>query len=363
MEEIYKQLAKKLDMVPAGFPATESGLELEILSWIFTPDEAAVALELMFEPETVETISKRLKKPVEETEAILEKMRENEQIMCFNIAGAPSYLLPPYYPGIHDCQNFRKDKTIEELQKYALLFDEYYPLLIKTAGYYKPALTRVVPVSTSVEPGLKIHRLDDVHRMMGGAKSIHLMDCVCRKEKAVIGKACNHSLEVCMMLSSQENIFSKWPHGRDISLEEAMKVIDQTEKEGLVHTTYNADDSGNTFLCACCPCCSIFLSGLVKFKAPYILTQSSFVSRIDKELCRQGGKCGICANERCPMDAVTEEENGYRVIPERCIGCGVCLSVCPTEAIALIPRPKDEMEEIPPTLQDWAMRRAAERWK
>jgi len=31
MTDVYKQLAKKLDKIPNGFPATESGVELKIL--------------------------------------------------------------------------------------------------------------------------------------------------------------------------------------------------------------------------------------------------------------------------------------------------------------------------------------------
>ena len=359
MDNVYRELVKKLDSIPQGFPSTEDGLELKILRWIYTPEEAAIALELPFAPETAEAISKRLNKTPQETATILEKMAEKEEIMRFNVAGTLAYALPPFYPGITDSQAFRKDKTIEQLQEYAKLFIDYFPTIASTAGSCKPSLTKVVPVSTAVEAELKIHRLDDVRRIINEAKSIHLMECVCRKEKSYIGRACNHSLEVCMMISDQENIYSKWPHGRDISKEEALEVMEKAEKEGLVHTTYNANDSGGTFLCACCRCCSIFLSALVKYKAPYILTQSRFVARIDDKLCKQSG---ICAKERCPMGAIVKEAGTYRVQPQRCIGCGVCLSTCPTGAIALVPRPEAEQEPIPENLQQWGEKRAAQRW-
>ena len=35
MTDVYEQLAKKLDKIPNGFPATESGVELKILRKIF----------------------------------------------------------------------------------------------------------------------------------------------------------------------------------------------------------------------------------------------------------------------------------------------------------------------------------------
>ena len=359
MKDVYRELAKKLDAFPQGFPSTEDGLEEKILRWIFTPEEAAIALELPVQPEMADAISKRLDKTPQETEAILDKMTQNGQIMRFNIAGASAYVFPPYYPGIHDCQFFRNDKTIEQLQQYEMLFVDYFPSVLAITGASKPSLVKVIPVSAAIEPEHSINRLDDACRMIEGAKSIHLMECVCRKEKALIGRGCNHLLETCMMLSDQENFFSKWPHGRDILKEEALDVLIEAEKDGLVHCTYNADESGLTAICACCPCCSIFLSALVKYKAPYIVTCSRFVAKIDHALCNQ---CGICAKERCPMGAIVEEGETYHLQHERCIGCGVCLSTCPTGAISLVPRPDAELEPIPANMQEWGEKRAAQRW-
>ena len=39
-DEVYSRVAKALDALPEGFPATESGVEIRILKKIFTPEEA-----------------------------------------------------------------------------------------------------------------------------------------------------------------------------------------------------------------------------------------------------------------------------------------------------------------------------------
>ena len=51
-EDVYRRLAKRLDAIPNGFPATESGVELKLLAKIYTPDEAALTsqLKLLCEP-------------------------------------------------------------------------------------------------------------------------------------------------------------------------------------------------------------------------------------------------------------------------------------------------------------------------
>jgi NAD-dependent dihydropyrimidine dehydrogenase PreA subunit len=359
MKDVYEQLAEKLNSFPHGFPSCEDRLDLKLLHWVFSPEEVEVALKLSGEPETLDVIASKLEKPVKDVEAILGVMIAKGQIFCFNAGGTFLYVLPPYFPGIHEGQVVREDKTVEQRQEYAGVYNEYYPLLLGVLGQYGPALTRVVPVSTAIEPGLKIHRLDDARRMIEEAKSIMLIDCICRKEKALLGKACSHSLDVCLMFSDQENMLTEIPLGRIVTQDEALDAVLRAEKEGLVHTTYNADESGVTCLCACCPCCSGFLSGLAKFKSPYIVAHSRFVAQIDPDKCSQ---CGTCAEERCPMNAVVQGET-YQVSLDRCIGCGVCKSTCPTGAIELIERPGAEEETPPSDLREWAVQRSDRRWK
>jgi hypothetical protein len=51
-EDIYRRLAQRLDAIPNGFPATQSGAELRLLAKIFTPEEATLAsvMRLTCEP-------------------------------------------------------------------------------------------------------------------------------------------------------------------------------------------------------------------------------------------------------------------------------------------------------------------------
>ena len=56
MKDVYKDLAQKLDGLPQGYPATESGVELKILQKIYSPEEAEMALKIRPIPETAEVI-------------------------------------------------------------------------------------------------------------------------------------------------------------------------------------------------------------------------------------------------------------------------------------------------------------------
>jgi electron transport complex protein RnfB len=257
----------------------------------------------------------------------------------------------PFVIGIFEFQLNRIDK------EFADMVEEYAPTLMSSVGGFAPSLTRVVPVNAAIDGQHQIHRYEDVRVMLEKAKSFQLQDCICRKEAALQGHPCKHSVEVCLGLSGEEDGFEKYRLGRIISREEAMQVVAKAEEEGLVHTTYNVK-SDHIYICNCCSCCCGVLRGVKYFNAPYLMAKSNFVARIDRDEC---AACGVCADERCPMKAITEENGSYNVLPERCIGCGVCTRTCPTGAINLTLKPETGRDEPPANLMEWACERATSR--
>jgi heterodisulfide reductase subunit A-like polyferredoxin len=64
-----------------------------------------------------------------------------------------------------------------------------------------------------------------------------------------------------------------------------------------------------------------------------------FESIIDRDLCIS---CNACV-DRCPVDAISMEEDFAVVDRNKCLGCGLCHRTCPEEAITLQLR-EDRME-------------------
>jgi len=352
MSDVYRRLAKKLDDLPNGFPATERGVEIEILKKIYAPAEAEMAMQMRPVPETAEDIAGRLGKPVSEMQSILDDMTRKGQIGSFKLSGQQVYMFYPFVLGIYEFQLPRLDREFVDL------FEEYAPAFLAKLGGFKPALLRVIPVNAKIDARPQVHLYEDLHRLIEKAKSFRVSECICRKERALHGHACKHTLENCLGFSPEEGAFDRSPlPGRIISKEEAFRVLWQAEQEGLVHSSWNVQ-KGHSFVCNCCPCCCGIMRGLKEFKAPHILARSNFLAQIDPESC---SSCGLCAEERCPMDAIIEEGDSYRVLSERCIGCGVCTVTCPVEAMTIKPRPEKEREEPPATLTEWKTKRASNR--
>lgn len=354
MTDPYRALATRLDELPNGFPATESGVELKILRKLFSPEEAEMAMQLKSAPETAEAAAARLGRPKEELRTALDRMAGKGLIGCFTMQNGQVYLLMPFVPGIYEFQLNRLDKEFVEL------FEEYEPHLMGALGGTPPAVTRVVPVNRSIQAEHQILRHEDVRGMVERAKSFVLRECICRKERALAGQPCTHTLETCLGFSNVENAFDTFVYaGRIITKEYALRVLEEAEKEGLVHCTYNIQE-GHSFVCNCCCCCCPLLKGIKNHKTPHILTRSNFAAAIDQETCSQ---CGTCADERCMMEAIVQENGAYRVQAERCIGCGVCTVSCPTGAMSMERIPEAEQDTPPENLVVWSRERSSNRRK
>ncbi|NPA22045.1 MAG: ribosome biogenesis/translation initiation ATPase RLI [Candidatus Micrarchaeota archaeon] len=65
------------------------------------------------------------------------------------------------------------------------------------------------------------------------------------------------------------------------------------------------------------------------------------IAVIDRDLCTKE-KCGYICMKVCPVnkvgkECITVDEEGYPVISEElCIGCGICVSKCPVDAITIV---------------------------
>jgi Fe-S-cluster-containing hydrogenase component 2 len=63
------------------------------------------------------------------------------------------------------------------------------------------------------------------------------------------------------------------------------------------------------------------------------------------------------------MDAIDVTDGIAAIQRDRCIGCGLCVTTCPTDAIQLIQKPEDQLYEPPKTGAETYIRIMQERGK
>ena len=350
----YEKLAKVLDTIPNGFPPVPDGSHLRVLEWIFTPEEADLASQLKLSGETVDEIATRLNRPKEELEELLDTMFEKGQINSWmsRSAGARKYGLLPFAVGIYEEQVNRMDEELaQRLEQYFQHKDAF-----QKAVTSDPVIFQVIPVNKSVSGELEIHNFQKAEQLIESAKAWGVRECVCRKQKSLIGEGCDYPLSVCLAFAPRENYFDDADLTKAITKEESLKLLKEAEDAGLVHCTTNYQ-AGHTFICNCCTCCCGVLRGVDKVAEPREYIKTDFVMTVDADLCTG---CETCI-ERCQFGALSVPEDICVVDPKRCIGCGVCAVVCPEEALKIKRVEAPEKPESPSNQLDWMTQRAMRR--
>jgi ferredoxin len=347
----YRRLAERLDALPNGFPPTQDGTELRLLAKIFTPEEAELAAQLRLTRETPPRIASRIGADPAVLTPKLKGMARRGLISWGRGEEGLSFGLLPFVVGIFENQVESIDTEL------AHLYEEYYGKAFGTALAPQPAVHRVVPVGESVEGGIEVHPFESVVQIVTQAQSWGVLDCICRKQKALIGKLCDHPIDVCMALSEEPNAFEHSTFVRPLDLEGAMQTLRRAADAGLVHSVSNTV-SGTSYICNCCTCSCGILRGIAEVGVANVIARSAFVTRVDEELCVG---CDLCL-DRCQFGALSKD-TVVRVDRVRCVGCGLCISSCPEKALLMERRSEDEILPVPADLREWETQRAVARGK
>lgn len=333
-DEVYAALARHLDDLPAGYPATDSGVELRILRRLFTPEEAALAVYLTLLPEEARVVAFRAGLPLAEAAPCLQEMEQKGLIYAVHPrSGPPKYMAAPFVVGIWE---FQVGRLSPEL---VADFEEYAPHLL--AIWEKTPQLRTIPVGESIAVETAVLGYEQAEEMVRGQRRIAVAPCICRQERQLVGEGCGKPLETCLTFGSAAAFYTRNGLGRPIDQEEALAILRRANAAGLVLQPGNSQQPGN--ICCCCGDCCGVLRNLQQHPHPASVIGSAFVAAVDAELCTM---CGLC-EVRCQMGALDLADFVPQVRPQRCIGCGLCVSTCPSGALSLQRKEKEERPSIP----------------
>jgi electron transport complex protein RnfB len=349
--DVYEKLREILDTHPVGAP--KSVVLDKILKILFTPEEAALLIHMNFSPKPVEAIADAAGVPVEEADGLLAAMADRVLVFSREKDGKRSYGLLPIMPGLYEYP-FMRGQMTPELEKLGKLWDEYQSDGRGAAFAGNPTpLVRVIPVEQSITAPHQVHPYEEVKKIIDSVDFIGLGHCACR----VSLHRCDKPTETCFFFDAPARFLVEKKYARQITREEAYAVLSRTEEAGLVHINYNnADQAG--ILCNCCRCCCVLLTARTKLDLPSTFAPSGFLAEVKAKECTG---CGICADDRCPVDAIEMKEDLAVVEIGKCIGCGLCVTACPVEAIALVRR--SDAAEILATNQEMLGKVLAEKGK
>ncbi len=335
-KDIFRKLARHLDRLPGGYPATESGVELRILRRLFSTEEAALALKLSLLPEEADVIARRAGLPVPEARDRLDAMARRGLVYSFDRRGRPPrYMATQFVIGIWE---FHVNDLDPELIRDV---NEYFPILMDMKTWEKAPQLRTVPVNRSIDVNLEVFPYESAVEMVKAHKTFREAPCICRREHRMVGKGCDKPEGLCLVMGGSADYYERNAIGRNITRDEALEILKQADADGLVLQPSFSKKIAN--ICCCCGCCCQVLKNVRRHPEPSRMVANSFRVSLAPDACIG---CGVC-ERRCPMQAVRLENDRARLEPKLCIGCGLCVTTCPSAALSLVRKPGPLRPKVP----------------
>jgi Pyruvate/2-oxoacid:ferredoxin oxidoreductase delta subunit len=361
--DVYEKLRQKISLWPIKVPRAREAMEM--LKTLFTEEEAEFLTHFTApyqDAETMDQIVERTGKPRKRVQEIVDRLVSRGLLFKFMSRrdGNVYYSLMPMVPGIFEFY-FVSVRDSDEKRKMSELFEKYYMsgggMEVGASNY---PWARVMPIEKTInldkEIGVehKILPFEKMSEYIAASRKIAVMNCACRTHIK-----CEHPLETCLVFDYFAEFMVERGYGRYLTVEEALELLEEMEKAGLVHTTTNVQTRPQ-FICNCCTHACGILRGLSALHNPRAFARSNFLPVRDDELCNACKKCVRI----CPMEAQVyhaphdNEPERILFLEDRCIGCGLCAYHCPKDAIKMV-KVKDQVPETTP--REAMMRVEAER--
>jgi electron transport complex protein RnfB len=338
-EEIYRKLAEYLDRLPGGFAPSTTGADVVLLKRLFTPEEAELALHLTLNREDAQTIAGRAKLNLAEAEQRLSEMAHKGLVFSVQPdTGVALYQAVPFVIGIYEFQvNRLNEGLLQDL-------DEYWSTQEPRPPAKAIPQMRTIPVGQSIKPQLEVLAYEQVDQLVEAHDRYAVAPCICRRKARMAGEGCDAPEESCLFFGDFADYYLKGGRGRSIDRSEVMEIIARADAANLVLQPSNSKHVAA--ICCCCGCCCGILAGLKRHPRPADVVASSFIAELEPELCES---CWTCL-DRCQMEAIKEDGTCVSLDASRCIGCGLCVSTCPSGALTLVRKTNSEHSEPPITM-------------
>jgi len=195
-----------------------------------------------------------------------------------------------------------------------------------------------IPVHVEVNTTHVVLSQPEMRDLLADAEQIALGNCQCREAKG----DCGYPLDVCLAIDATGTERLQEDGWREVSVDQALAVLERTYEAGLVHLAYRRGDGAIRYVCSCCACCCQPLQALKRFEYRDAIAESAFRASFDEARCTQ---CGMCI-ERCPFEAYRRGDGlaGIEFSPEKCFGCGLCVRTCSAGAISF--RRRGERDDV-----------------
>jgi len=340
-KSLLDELADVMTTRGGALPALKCQPFYDLMSELFTTEEAELAVKLPLEAMTANQLSQLIGNvDFVQLEISLESMADKGLVLGEKAGEKTTYKMLPLLPGMMEFQ-FLKGGTGARDRKIVMLIHTYLKFVNQAFASSAPTTgddaspgKRIITLETLVAHIAVVHSYADVLELIDKTEHIAVGTCLCRHRGEILGRPCEKPKDVCMIFGREAKAAADRGMVRMLSKHQARGVLDRAEEAGLVHQSMYHQGGFVDFLCNCCTCHCGTLRGIKRAPVPSLAAIVRRVIEIDRESCVN---CGDCL-PRCQMEALKLELVDLRLDESRCIGCGLCMYACPADALKLVER-------------------------
>jgi len=344
-DPIYEKLIPALNARSTTYPAVKCDEFFDLVSFLFTPEEAGIFAAMPLGLSTVEEIAENLPKAdLKKLAGQLEIMGDKGLIHIRERDGNKVYEALPFVPGITEFQLMRGLVDDWHMKVAALLMNYSRAMFKAMMSPAPPSLEghapgKKVAVDKEIEHKTTIVPLAELKELIMKTEYISCGTCICRHQGALLGKPSTKPVNNCMILGESAQFAAERGFTKRMTKEEAVKRLEEADEAGLIHTFANSPDLYTNLLCNCYKDKCMIIRGVSRSPVPSMAVNARFLIKINEDDCTS---CEACI-PRCQMDALKMADGKLVREEKRCIGCGVCMWACPTNALTLESRPASKI--------------------
>lgn len=287
--------------------------------------------------------ARRIGATTTDTEAALERLYREAFVLRYNDGQGLKYMRA--YLSMTAEQQVRMKKDTLLGKAYA----EYWRSLAEKSARVLPTKTpyfRILPVEATLQKSKTVEirvdipvpdprevlPLDIASEIVKDQALVGIAECYCRASKDFQGIHCRKPRETCFVFNDFASSLIDLGVARRLTVDEAITILKDCEKNGLVHNVDNfrGQIRGMCNCCSdCCPGLEAAARGQKNIEAP-----SRFVVAYEQSNCTKDHAC-VSA---CPISAVSISDDFPAFDLDLCFGCGLCVTACPQAALHMVVR-------------------------
>jgi ferredoxin len=344
-ESGYSRLVERLNRAPQGAPSS-ANLD-KILSILFTEREAELVTLLPIKPFTAAKAARIWKMELPEARQVLDGLANRALLVDAEKDGEITYVLPPPMAGFFEFSMMRlrddvnQDVLAELYYQYCTVDDDFMRELIAQGD---TQLGRVFVNEPVLQPEIHVLDYERASEVIRTADPMGISICYCRTKMKRVGRGCDAPQDICMTFNTAADSLIRHGFARKVDVVEGLDLLQVAYEHNLVQFGENNQEQVN-FICNCCGCCCEAMIAARRFALTKPIHTTNFLPEVNQASCTG---CGMCVSV-CPVEAMTlVSANDYtapnrkmaKVNTDLCLGCGVCARACPSQNIHLAQRPE-----------------------